>query len=202
MRNELIKAILKNQAAFGFELASNVIEGLADYYEIVQEHNALLHLVAPCSPEEFAVRHILESLMLIDYLPKGARFADVGTGAGLPSIPCLIVRSDLSAVLIESKERKAEYLKDTVQRLELDAKVFAQQFSEVDISGCSVVTARALDRFSERLPRLIKWAGKRRMFLFAGNNLANAMRTSGIKFDEKLIPLSEQRFIFSHLRRR
>ena len=94
------------------ELSASSVERLADYYELVQEHNPLLHLVAPCPPEEFAVRHILESLTLLEYLPTGAKFADVGAGAGLPSIPCLLVRDDLRSVLIESKEKKARFLED------------------------------------------------------------------------------------------
>ena len=73
-----------------FEMAIEEGATLADYYELVQANNPLLHLVAPSSPEEFAVRHVLESLALLKFLPERAKFADVGAGAGLPSIPCLI----------------------------------------------------------------------------------------------------------------
>ncbi|MCV4777967.1 class I SAM-dependent methyltransferase, partial [Escherichia coli] len=65
---------------------------LADYFDLVMRHNALLHLVGPCSPEDFAVRHILESIVMTGFIPTGGSFADVGAGAGLPSIPCLIAR--------------------------------------------------------------------------------------------------------------
>src|SRR5206468_1156636 len=103
VRGEFIRAISDNQSAFGLQLTNEAVERLAHYYELVQEHNGLLHLVGPCSTEEFAVRHILESLSLLKYLRPSSRFADVGAGAGLPSIPCLLVRDDVSAVLIESK---------------------------------------------------------------------------------------------------
>src|SRR5262245_63592218 len=105
MRPEFISAIRSNQAAFGIAISEEAIERLADYFELVQAGNPLLHLVAPCSAEEFATRHILESLTLLEHLPPNARFADVGAGAGLPSIPCLIARDDLRATLIESKEK-------------------------------------------------------------------------------------------------
>src|SRR4051812_11943275 len=110
MRDEFIAAIKSKQAAFGFDLSGETIQQLANYYELVIDANALLHLVAPCSPEEFAVRHVLESLTLLDYIPAGASLADVGSGAGLPSIPCLIARADLTGVLIESKGKKAKFL--------------------------------------------------------------------------------------------
>ena len=109
VRKEFVQAIKTHQAAFGLKLSDQIIDRLADYYDSVQEHNPLLHLVGPCSPEEFAIRHILESLTLLEHLPNTAKFADVGAGAGLPSIPCLLVREDLTSVLIESKEKKTKF---------------------------------------------------------------------------------------------
>src|SRR5476651_1328550 len=98
MRQQFKNAISEHQQAFGLTIAEEKIEKLADFYELILEHNEFLHLVGPCSPEEFALRHILESLTLLEHLPEGARFADVGAGGGLPSIPCLLVRDDLRAV--------------------------------------------------------------------------------------------------------
>ena len=197
-RQEFVSAINANQAAFGLQLSSETIERLADYFELVQKNNPLLHLVAPCSPEEFAIRHVLESLSLLEYLPKDSRFADVGTGAGLPSIPCLLARNDLYGSLIESKEKKSGYLEKLSEQLGLAGrvKVHGRQFTEVELGDCSVVTARALDRFSERLPRMIKWAGKRHLLLFGGNNIRDALQARRLKFIEKQIPLSDRRFLF------
>ena len=66
MRSEFIKGLRDNQALFGTELADDAVERLADYYDLIQEHNEFLHLVAPTTPEEFATRHILESLTLLE----------------------------------------------------------------------------------------------------------------------------------------
>jgi 16S rRNA (guanine527-N7)-methyltransferase len=198
VRNEFVEALKTHQTTFGLSLDDLTAERLADYYELVLEHNPLLHLVAPCSAEEFAVRHILESLTLLEHLPIGAKFADVGTGAGLPSIPCLLGREDLSAVLIESKEKKAKYLRDAVSTfgLEWRAKIVARQFSEFDPSGCDIVTVRALDKMTERLPRLIVWSRGRSLILFAGPAVRELLNRMSVRFDETLIPMSERRFIF------
>ena len=130
VREAFVQAIKTHQTAFGLDLLSGAIESLADYYELIQQHNKLLHLVGPCSPEEFAIRHILESLTLLEYLPHGSKFADVGTGAGLPSIPCLIVREDLKAILIESKEKKSKFLDIAVKHLGINnrSRIVNQQF--------------------------------------------------------------------------
>jgi 16S rRNA (guanine527-N7)-methyltransferase len=198
MRSEFIAAIKTHDTAFGLGLSKADIERLADYYDLIQKHNEILHLVAPCSAEEFAIRHILESLTLLEYLSKNARFADVGAGAGLPSIPCLLVRDDLKAILIESKIKKAKFLEKAVEELRISnrPKVINRQFEEVESSNFSYVACRALDKFTEKLPRLLKWSKKRRLLLFGGNNLREALTTQKVKFDEKIMPLSEQRYLF------
>jgi 16S rRNA (guanine(527)-N(7))-methyltransferase RsmG len=198
IRQQFISAVHANQPVFGLELSRETIERLADYFEFVQENNALLHLVGPCSEEEFAVRHVLESLMLLDHLPKKARFADVGAGAGLPSIPCLIVRDDLAAVLIENKQKKAAFLEEVLARLGLSdrAAVLNRQFEEVTEKDFSHVTCRALDKFTNKLPRLLKWSGKRANLLFGGPALSEALNFTGLRFERILLPLSHQRFLF------
>ena len=198
MREEFIRGLRSNQTAFRLDLTEPVIEGLAHYYELVLEHNPILHLVGPCSPQEFATRHILESLTLLEFLPNETRFADIGAGAGLPSIPCLIARPDLQALLIESKEKKTTFLRTATAKLGLTdrAKVINKQFSEVTRPHVSHVTCRALDKFAEKLPALIKWSGERQLLFFGGPALRDEMQRLGLSAKEKLMPMSEQRFLF------
>jgi len=198
MRRQFISAITQHQPAFGIELSVEKIESLADFYDLIQQHNAILHLVGPCSTEEFAIRHILESLTLLDYFPIGAKFADVGAGAGLPSIPCLLVRDDLRVVLIESKEKKTKFLDLAVEKLGIAnrASVVNKQFQEVDPSDCEYVTCRALDKFTEKLPGLLKWKKQRQLLLFGGPNLREALKKQQATYIERLIPMSQQRFLF------
>ena len=198
MHKEFITAIKDRQGDFGLMLADGKIEALAEYYALVQKHNPVLHLVAPCSAEEFAVRHILESLTITEYLPKKAKFVDVGTGAGLPSIPCLIVRDDLLGTLIESKVKKTAFLEEVVKecKLERRTRIVNRQFEEVERPDVSHVTCRALDKFIEKFPRLLKWSKNASLLLFAGNSLRDELKKNNLKFKEKLMPLSEQRFLF------
>ena len=198
MRKDFIAAIKTHQAAFGLQLSEETIQRLADYYDLVIEHNPLLHLVGPCSPEEFAIRHILESLTLLEHLPANAKFADVGAGAGLPSVPCLLVREDLTALLIESKLKKAKFLTEAIARLGLmrRARIVNRQFEEADHVDCKYVTCRALDGFTRKLPRLIRWSISSHLLLFGGENLDDALHLLNVVFTKRLIPLSERRFLF------
>jgi 16S rRNA (guanine527-N7)-methyltransferase len=198
MRDEFVAAVKTHQPAFGLSLNDSQIEGLAEFYRLVQEHNEILHLVAPMPAEEFAIRHILESLTMLEYLPEGTRFADVGAGAGLPSIPCLIARADLKAVLIESKIRKADHLTKAVSDLGMSdrAKVVNLQFEEAKAEQFAVVACRALDKFTQKLPHLVKWSQRRTLLLFGGPALREALRDQKLEFIEKLMPMSEQRYLF------
>ena len=198
MRDEFIKSINANQNAYRVRLSGATIGRLADYYELVQQHNPLLHLVAPCSPEEFATRHILESLTLFKHLPKGASFADIGAGGGLPSIPCLIAREDLRAVLIESKEKKTGFLQSVVAECKLADRttVINSQFSEIKRPDVSFVTCRALDRFTQKLPQLLKWSGYCTLLFFGGPALRDELRRLRRAPKELLMPFSERRYLF------
>lgn len=198
MRKDFIKAIRKYQPVFNLTLSETNILALTEYDELVQKHNEILHLVAPCSPEEFAVRHVLESLTVLAFLPENSSFADVGTGAGLPAIPCLIVRDDLRGVLIESKLKKADFLQEALTKCNLDtrAEIINRQFEEVQKPDTSYILCRALDKFTKKLPKLLKWSAASDLLLFGGNALRDELRKNGVNFTENLLPMSEQRYLF------
>lgn len=199
LQTEFIAALQANQDFFNVSLSEKNLSDLAVYYAVVRKHNEILHLVAPCSPEEFAVRHVLESLTLLDFLPPNAAFADVGAGAGLPSIPCLIARGDARGVLIESKEKKTNFLREAAAECSLENRVeiLNRQFEELPTPLVSHVCCRALDKFTRKLPRLLKWSGAAAVLLFGGGNLRGELEKRDVKFGEKLLPLSEQRYLFS-----
>lgn len=184
---------------YGVEILPDTLERLTSYYLLLEKWNERLHLVAPCPPAEFARRHVLESLMLLPYLPNAARVADIGSGAGLPMIPCLIARSDLRATLIESSKRKAVFLREA---LNLTAKaesatVIADRFEQISAPDAQIVTCRALERFVEMLPLLIDWAPpSAALLLFGGIELRKALQSTELSLTEIEIPNSERRFLF------
>ncbi len=196
--DDLIKALEKHQAEFGLQLGAGTISRLSQYYELVLKHNPLLHLVGPASAEDFAIRHILESLTLLEYLPENSKFADVGTGAGLPGIPCLLAREDLHGFLIESKQKKAQFLSEAREKLGLRSRltIINRQFEEIRKPDVRIITCRALDKFTQKLPALLKWSENSYMIFFGGENLREELRKHGLTFREKLLPLSEKRFLF------
>jgi 16S rRNA (guanine527-N7)-methyltransferase len=198
-RQEFIDALASHGDSFGVQLGDDVHARLADYFELVERWNARLHLVAPCTPREFAVRHVLESLFALTHIPRGARVVDVGTGAGLPAIPCLVAREDLRAVLVEASTKKAIFLREAMGALDLRdaARIVNARFEETDAPDAKIVTCRALERFTEMLPRLVAWSPPRAtLLLFGGASLGEGIERAGLSFESALIPESERRFLF------
>jgi 16S rRNA (guanine527-N7)-methyltransferase len=194
----LSQSLRERAGDFAVQLSDDGIDRLSSYYELILKWNPRLHLVAPCSPEEFAVRHILESLIMLPYLSHGARVTDVGSGAGLPIIPCLIMRDDLRATLIESSQKKVVFLREALRRVNssLPPRLLASRFEEIPAPPADFVTCRALDRFQQVLPKLIDWAPRSStLLLFAGPSLRDKIAGLIPSAQAELIPGSEQRFL-------
>lgn len=191
-------ALAAHASDFEIDLPIRQINRLAGYYELLMKWNQRLHLVAPCSPAEFAVRHVLESLMLLRHLPNGAAVTDVGSGGGLPIIPCLLVREDLQASLIESSQRKAVFLREALRAVEPAgrAEVTAASFQETPPPPAGFVSCRALDRFTSLVPTLISWAPPRATFLFfCGDELRVQLEPMLSRPATERIPHSHGRFL-------
>jgi len=183
--------------SYDVELSRETVTQLGTFYSLLTKWNDRLHLVAPCSPEEFATRHILESLLLLKHLAPDAKIADIGSGAGLPIIPCLIVRPDLHATLIESSQKKAVFLREALNTLGRPATIIARPFEEADPPEVSFVTCRALDQFMGKVSALVDWAPSgSTLLLYGGERLREQLQRIEVSFEEFLIPLSDQRFLF------
>lgn len=198
-RGEFDKALAERAGGFGVELEEGARERLGDYFELVWAWNPRLHLVAPCPPAEFAARHVLESLTALPYIPAGAKVLDVGAGAGLPAIPCLVARPDLQAVLVEASQKKSVFLREALSRLGLSerARVVAARFEQVEPPDADRLTCRAIERFTEILPALVKWSSHvPTLLLFGGESLREVLELEGLTFETVLVPESERRFLF------
>lgn len=185
--------------AYGVTLSKEPLDGLARYYKLLTKWNSRLHLVSFHSPQEFATRHVLESLLLLKYLPQGARVADVGSGGGLPIVPCLIARPDLQAVLVESSKKKALFLREVLRVTSTKdrAQVCAERFEKVVTPEVDLVTCRALERFETMLPSLVRWSPTpSTMLFFGGSGLGGVIDDLDLSSERILIPNSAQRFLF------
>lgn len=192
-------ALKKNAPRFDLVLTAKVIADLKKYYSIVRAWNERLHLVAPCSPEEFAVRHILESLFALNHIRSGAHVVDIGSGGGLPIIPILVTGSELQGTLIESSSRKVVFLREALGVLNLREKatVIAKRFETVPFTNAEVITCRALDRFPAMVSKMFELAPlNARLLLFGGTAVEDEISRLDLPYTKLKIPESRERFIF------
>lgn len=196
---EFREALERSAPLYGVELEAEAVALLARYYEQVMRWNARLHLVAPCSPAEFATRHVLESLTALRFLTDAARVIDVGSGGGLPIIPCLAARTGLTATLIEASQKKAVFLREALRtvRAAERARVVLERFEKMSAPDADFLTCRAIERFAELLPALLDWSPQgSTLLLFAGPALRERIELMALAYQQVRLPESEQRFLF------
>ena len=89
------------------------------YYELLIEKNKVMNLTAIVDFDEVVLKHFVDSLMVHQILVPEGRLIDVGTGAGFPGIPLKIVYPDLEIVLLDSLNKRVQFLNEVIQKLEL-----------------------------------------------------------------------------------
>lgn len=89
------------------------------YAQLLVEWNEKINLTAIIKPEEICVKHFLDSALLLKQveIPVGASMIDVGTGAGFPSVPCKILRPDLQLTLLDSLNKRINFLQTLSESL-------------------------------------------------------------------------------------
>ena len=203
-QNEFAATLVRDAPAYGVTLPAEQVTALGRYQAILFRWNPRLHLVAPLTPDEFARRHVLESLLAADAIPEGGHIVDVGSGGGLPALPLLIVRPDVHATLYESNQKKSVFLREALAEsgCATRGRVVPARFENQPPPRATALTCRALDHFTALLPGMLAWAAEvGLLLLFGGEDLRERLPEETFDLKAQLIPQSERRFLYT-LRRR
>lgn len=115
-------------------------------------------LIGPRETPRLWDRHIMNCGVVGECLRAGESVVDIGSGAGLPGIPLAIARPDVRITLVEPLLRRATFLQEVVDDLELDVEVVRGRAEEpaviARVGGADVVTSRAV----APLDRLARWS--------------------------------------------
>ena len=101
------------------EILGEKKELLEKFRLLLLEYNQKYNLTAILEEKDVYYKHFLDSAAGVDLFSKGAHVAEIGSGAGFPSIVLKILRGDLSFDLIESVGKKCEFLQAVVDKLDL-----------------------------------------------------------------------------------
>lgn len=137
------------------ELFPDVWGQLALYAQVLADEGEKRGLIGPRELPRLWSRHILNCTAINEFIPEGAKVADIGSGAGLPGIVLAITRPDVHVTLVEPMERRIDWLYDVNEVLGLEnvwiVRARAEELHDQD--EFEVVTARAV----AALDKLMRW---------------------------------------------
>ena len=104
----------------GIYIGEKELEQFQKYLNLLLEWNEKMNLTAIVEPEDIWIKHFLDSLTVLEAMPKDAKkIIDIGSGAGFPGLPLAIVRPDLDITLLEATGKKVKFLEAVIEELNL-----------------------------------------------------------------------------------
>lgn len=140
----------------GIQLTEQQLEQYERYYETLVEWNEKMNLTAITEKGEVYLKHFFDSLTAGFYFDFRQEFSlcDVGAGAGFPSIPLKIAFPDIHVTIVDSLNKRIQFLEHLAKELRLENVRFihdrAESFGQLKEhrESYDVVTARAVARMS------------------------------------------------------
>lgn len=170
MEFEIFSEELENAAKqIEIELTKKQIEKFYNYMNLLLEWNEKINLTAIIEPREVILKHFVDSLTIAKYIKENEKLIDVGTGAGFPGIPLSIVKENTDIVLLDSLNKRINFLEEIKENLKLEnittihgrAEEFGKNKKERETYD--IATSRAvapLNILLEYLLPLVKVGGK------------------------------------------
>ncbi len=134
------------------ELNEDIIDRFYRFSSILIETNKTFNLTAITDEKDVILKHFVDCATISKNIPVNSRIIDVGCGAGFPSIPIAILRSDLSITSLDSTGKKISFIESCTKELGLDnitaVCARAEDFAESNREKFDVCTSRAVARMN------------------------------------------------------
>jgi len=172
------RLIIDGASDFGLSVDERQLQLFALHAREMNRWNRVTNLTAITRPRDVAIKHIIDSMAAAPFVPPDSRLLDVGSGAGFPGIPLKILDLSLTVTMIDSSQKKVNFLKHAIRTLGLDGirAVHCRVqdlFGSKDKPAFDVITSRALTD--------MRSFAAMAMPLLAGRGSAIALKGPGIK---------------------
>ena len=114
-KNKMIELSKK----INIELTEEQIKKYYEYMKLLLEWNEKVNLTAITEQNDIILKHFIDSMTILNYVGKNKKVIDVGTGAGFPGIPIGIMRQDVEITLLDSLNKRINFLEEVKSKLEL-----------------------------------------------------------------------------------
>ena len=105
------------------DITDKQYEKFLTYSDMLVDWNNKCNLTAILDPEGISIKHFFDSVYPFNLvkIPDNASIIDVGTGAGFPSVPLKIMRDDLKLTLLDSLNKRINFLNELSDKLKVTA---------------------------------------------------------------------------------
>lgn len=130
---ERIQYTMERFAAAGIQITDDMADKLVRLCDFMVEYNENVNLTSITEFREVVDKHFVDSVLpfFMVEIPHGSSFIDVGTGAGFPSLPLLIIRPDLRGTLCDSLNKRCVYLEKACGLLGIKAEIIHARSEEL-----------------------------------------------------------------------
>lgn len=143
---------------YNLNLTEEKLNKLNIFYSELIFYNNSFNLTAITEENEVFIKHFLDSIFPEFLIEKNSSVIDIGAGAGFPSIPLKIYRPDLNVTMIDSLNKRVNFLNDVIKKLELEnISAFharAEDFAKTNRESFDYAVVRAV----AKIPTLIEYA--------------------------------------------
>lgn len=114
----------------GIRLSPSMANSLITYKHLLIAHNKNINLTSITDPYEIILKHFIDSLFVIKFFNLQSPVIDIGTGAGLPGIPLSIVMPTISFTLVDTLQKRINFLNSVKEQLQLNNVIIIKGRSE------------------------------------------------------------------------
>ncbi len=113
------KRITSGAGDFGIEVNADQLAQLIRFAQILVDWNKKINLTAITDPEEIAIKHFIDSMAVLPFLPKAENLLDIGSGGGFPGLVLSVFRPDLKIISIDAVRKKISFQQHIIRTLGL-----------------------------------------------------------------------------------
>ena len=150
-------AILSTQ-----NVSRGTLDKLEHYRTMLIKWQKAVNLVSNKSLPDAWQRHFEDSAQLLPHIPDTAKtLVDIGSGAGFPGLVLAILRPDIKVHLVESDQKKCQFLKNVSRETQASCAVHPSRIETMhDALSPDLITARALASLTQLFEYCTPWAQK------------------------------------------